>query len=146
MTPDEVLSRAVEILEHDGWTQGFYCDAAESILEAESEDDRKYAAWQAYYNAPVCSMGALHRAAGLTANGEWDSNRLFAEEFGTALDVVGKATERLAAQVDTSLIENLEECGGRPFALVINHNDSPAASKEDVVLAFKRAINGKAGS
>ena len=110
-TPDEVLEKAAEILERDGWYQGKFTQWG-----GEDDDDIPYE--QALAERPVCALGAINRALTGQAN-----------RYGELFQLWNMAYYRL--QVGAGLTEDQ----GIP-----GWNDDPARSKEDVLLAFKKAI------
>lgn len=125
MTPEEALLKAVEILERDGWIQGEYFEQADD-LEAEGTTE---ALVNAARTAPVCSMGAIYRAvfgqAAVILTGKGDTD---AQWYSREL-------RELAYQADALLRTQTEGDG------VITWNDASGRTKEDVILAFKKAAN-----
>ncbi|MFF8831330.1 hypothetical protein [Streptomyces sp. NPDC015131] len=126
MTPDDLLRGAIEIIERDGWHQKDYHQHPDIIdiagIEKPTMDDWRYQGWLAERTAPVCALGAINRARGGTAtetaedSAAWDG-----------------AVKRLAAVV----------AGTRCHSEIVipKWNDDPNTSKEDVLLAFKRALD-----
>lgn len=125
MTPEEILTAGLAVIESDGWHKGGYHEPPGLPLEATS-DDRRYWNWQARHNGPVCSIGGVYRAVSGDALGSYRIDEDAA---------VSEALQRLAVAY-----------GGRPgddtIDAIANANDDDDTTKEDVVLAFKRAIHG----
>ena len=120
MTPEDVLLKAAGIVEADGWHQGYYYpEPAPECFD--DERDRELSA-----TAPVCAMGAIRRAM----TGYADVTP-FAEEY----TLFRQARHLLWQQVKS-------EYGGDLGVPV--WNDDPQRTKEDVVLALKRAAHGEA--
>lgn len=120
MTPEDVLLKAAEVIETAGWHQGYYyLEPAPECFD--DERDRELSA-----TAPVCAMGAIRRAM----TGYADVTP-FAGEY----TLFRQARHLLWQQVKP------EESDGLTFG-VPSWNDDPQRTKEDVVLALKRAAHG----
>ncbi|GHG10304.1 DUF6197 family protein [Streptomyces hydrogenans] len=141
MTPDDILDKALHILERDGWHQGGLAEYDTSNLdlnlddydpgEIDDEEEMDYLHWQSMRNAPVCAVGALNRAATGEANGI--SRLLTFDEAEVLRGVIAQASRRLyeAAGIDSGV------------SSIPEWNDSKDTTKEDVILAFKRAWHGE---
>ena len=122
MEASEILSKAAEILERDGWHQGSYYKIPDKQWTPTSE------MVEAAETAPVCSMGALYRAVSGSASLH-PTVKLAQDEWRANAKGLGEATKRLAKQIGTDCI--------------IDWNDEVGRSKEDVILAFKKAANSE---
>lgn len=115
MTPEEILSGAIEVIERDGWFQGNIFQYPDALGPEEYVEASK--------KAPVCSIGAIYRAA-----------------YGRCLEInFTEAGEELCASVGVAMNKLKRTLGIDGIA---HWNDDPARSKEDVILAMKQAANG----
>jgi hypothetical protein len=118
-TPQELIAAGREIIERDGWHQGFYYRLpALDALRASCDYDAELAASE---RAPVCSEGALRRA--LTGR----ADRVLRDDSSAGLFQQARMLLEAAAGVNH----------------VPNWNDDPSRTVEDVLLAFKRAEVGE---
>lgn len=116
-TPEEVLNQAREIIETDGWHQGNYIPTPSIDGVDPDEDGARYEA--ALRSGPVCSMGAIHRAMSGLAN-----------THGGTSDVA----------LYCATLKRLHHATGTPA--IASWNDDRSRTVEDVLLAFKRAVEG----
>lgn len=132
LTPDEIIEGAIGILEQDGWHQGdlYEWDPCKEMMKqvwaatntgTTTTDLLGDARREAARTAPVCAMGALHRACNGMANAVGAENDA----------AINKAIERV------DLIVRKEFGSAIP-----DWNDRPDTTKEDVILTFKRALHG----
>lgn len=118
-TPEEVLNQAREIIETDGWHQGNYIPTPAFDPDSDpAEDGARYEA--ALRSGPVCSMGAIHRAMSGLAN-----------THGGTSDVA----------LYRDALVRLQKAAGTQGGIA-TWNDNKSRSIEDVLLAFKRAVEG----
>lgn len=117
-TPEEVLNQAREIIETDGWHQGNYIPTPEPDpgIDAVADSARYEAALR---SGPVCSMGAIHRAMSGLANSP------------------GSARDR---HLYATVLTKLHKAAGTPA--IASWNDKRSRTVEDVLLTFKRAVEG----
>lgn len=123
MDARELLGKALEIIERDGWHQGQYFDdreAEDAYYENRiSYGELKQLMEELARTAPVCSLGALARAQ------------------------TGKASLRLRGDlVDAKKL--LKEQIPERWANIAAWNDDKNTTLEDVKLAFKKAIEDAA--
>lgn len=117
-TPEEVLNQAREIIETDGWHQGNYIPTP--AFDPDSDPAGDGAVYEAALRSgPVCSMGAIHRAMSGLANSP-----------GNARDCHLYAT----------VLTKLKKAAGTQG--IATWNDSRSRTVEDVLLTFKRAVEG----
>lgn len=142
MKPEEVLAEAAAVIERDGWHQGdyhqnpiFYNDDDET---AEERLPRlRYENWLAARTAPVCSLGAIARVLS-----EGDLSSPGVETYDD--DDRPVYEDPLFMQAAKLLVEaNGIERAGFAYAddVIPDWNDDENTTKEDVLLAFKRAAN-----
>lgn len=129
MTPDDILDEALHILERDGWHQGALVHSPYTET-AKTEDDWAYEHWQAMRNAPVCAIGALNRAHSGVANGVVRVENL--EDLDPLREACEAAFYRLKRAAGLEWNDDIPEW-----------NDDENTTREDVILAFKRARYGK---
>lgn len=144
MNIDRVIDDAIEIIERDGWNQGSYAVYDDRPDPAVTDDDADYAHWQAARNAPVCAMGAIYRALtgsayGYCIDGDGDADKESAHEEMTR--VRNLVVERIVGVLTG--VPGVGEGYGLCMSDIINLNDNPATTKEDVLLMFKRARHGE---
>lgn len=126
MNADDVLKQAIETIERDGWYQGGYYQMP-SIPPPGSGSNITDAIREARKTAPVCSMGAINRV--MTSDA---ANGFIAGDQG---DVYEDVKRRLAAAIGyPGLLSGRDE-----FNWIVDYNDLKSTTKEDVVLAFKKA-------
>lgn len=113
MTPEEVLLKAVDIIERDGWHQGA-AFAGPTPIDAPHDEYMKAAR-----TAPVCAMGAISRAVCGDAS--------LTPHTPEARSLYHQAAQLLAQNV--------------PGNHIAWWNDQPSTTKEDVVLMMKRVAN-----
>lgn len=118
-TSDELLAGAIEVIERDGWHQHDLYQPPPYEWTAEDARTLVRAREEAAKTAPVCAMGALHRASSGSARCENPE-----DEEGYL-----EAIRRLSQVVDCSAIPDW--------------NDARETTKEDVILGFKRALHGR---
>jgi hypothetical protein len=117
ITPEQALEESINIIERDGWHQGSYFDGSQSTSSEKEWDE-------AARTAPVCALGALSRAVfGYAMIGAYPDN----EDYVELSDVYFTAEKRLKDVV------------GRH---VPHFNDDKDTTKEDVILAIKKAAHG----
>lgn len=131
MTPDDILDNAIRILETDGWHQGNLVDYGDTS-KCVTKDDHRYQTWQATHNAPVCAIGAINRAIFGNSNGIITGRPNLGYEELDRLE--NEACSRLANEI----AGGVSTWGG-----IGTWNDDPSRTKEDVLLAFKRARYGR---
>lgn len=110
MNQIDVFSKALELLETKGWTQG----------AGARDKNGNYVASFYQGAASFCSYGALQRSV-------CDSNQPF-RVFDDSLFL-------LAEKINGSILED-----DLPIDIVTKWNDSPSQTKEDVVAMFKQII------
>lgn len=118
MTPDEILTAAREYLEANGWHQGASYNA--KAIEAGVE------------NPPACAMGAIEAAVGGVDFKHCHTPAMRA------------AAQRLADQLPD---EDGSTYGGffpRSIGSIVDYNDEPTTTQEDVLLLFKKAARDDA--
>lgn len=129
MEPKEVLHKAREIIERDGWTQGELYDteaarerfAAALAFDGEAEARFTAECEESAKRGRVCAIGAVRRAV-------WGTASPSAMETDARYGAVGLALK---------LLRN--ELGLAGEELIPEWNDAPNTTREDVLLAFKRA-------
>lgn len=113
-TPAELLDKAIEILQKDGWYQGALVDYAGAVTSGEASR-----------MAPVCALGALNRASSGMAE------HCLPQDAQAYND---------AAEALMSVIADAEGFrGSYPENPIPEFNDAVGRSVEDVLLAFKHA-------
>jgi hypothetical protein len=118
-TPQELIAAGREIIERDGWHQGYYYG---SHYGTSTEDVMPYdAEVAAAEQAPVCSEGALRRALSGRAD--------YVVVLSGDKDLYKQARRLLEAAAGVDHIPSW--------------NDDPSRTVEDVLLAFKRAEVGE---
>ncbi|PRH79362.1 hypothetical protein C6N75_09770 [Streptomyces solincola] len=123
MTPKDILLKAAEIIQRDGWHQGSLFKVPE-FTTVRRLSGRLAATHAAGRTAPVCAMGALCRAT-----------------FGTAYadDIHVWPPALMDTYRDAVLA--LEREVSAPGNSVAHWNDQRERTAEDVILAFKRAAH-----
>ncbi|MEU3052239.1 DUF6197 family protein [Streptomyces griseus] len=107
----ELLGKAIEVLERDGWHQGAYCSKGAGRFGAD------FYAYGPDDGGSVCALGALNRA---NSGNAWAVHR----DPDVSL-VRTQAHQRLSDEIG----------GGVP-----DWNDNPSRTYEDVILTFKKAM------
>ncbi|MFF8831321.1 hypothetical protein [Streptomyces sp. NPDC015131] len=132
MTPEEVLDRAREVIERDGWHQGAYCAPPDAEWKGgqvtmdeitQWREEVRYQMWLAERTGPVCSLGALARV--LNENDSacpTDEHR----------DLFLKAGALLTSSI--GILGPAED-------VVPDWNDGSNTTREDVLLTFKKAAH-----
>lgn len=131
MTPQELLGKAVEVIERDGWHQGSMYENSDETWPGGAEVEKRIARHQELgRTAPVCAMGAVYRAAVGTAytagvTGSPKTMNLIRQSF----ELLGQA---IVAQAGPD----------HRFYGIAGYNDDDRTTKEDVILAMKTAAAG----
>lgn len=130
MTPEDLLLKAAEIIERDGWYQGYYYEMPEGNGISGTADwyKRDHAASR---TAPVCALGALRRAA------YGHSSYL---EGGREPRGLKAAAEKLSKLMPLTAVEREAGLEHMPIS---SWNDKPERTAEDVILALKQAAHSE---
>lgn len=126
MTPENLISEGIKVIERDGWYQG---DLYEGAFPGASR------------TAPVCAMGSLWRALIGTCNVDElaELSPEWREQRKVYCDAVAAAAEKLRATILDATGSDWAK--GISLGSVAGFNDDPDTTKEDVLLMMKRAAH-----
>ncbi|MEU3052228.1 DUF6197 family protein [Streptomyces griseus] len=117
MTPEEILLKAADVIQRDGWHQGALFEGSNKAPTPQRD--------VAAREAPVCALGAISRAT-------WGSCSSTGREYLASV---------VAAEADATclLLKQVEASTAGRYPSIPMWNDAPERSAEDVILALKRA-------